>query len=559
MGGPFIYALFCRARFRSQHANPHLAGAVLSSSTTKSRTPWSRLIMNSIIAPSQTQQHPPSHPLSLKVLRSSRPTLAHLNPSNDDLNSHFTSNALILPNSIGTIYLGENFIGILSLQIEKLNHQTKSLEIKKPNLLVEIQSNESKNSFVLGSIQADNLISKDFNDPDQQSKLNNLNHSLELVVKHELNELGLHTLICTVTYEQEVDLKTSLPPSKFHYNQVPNQSHSPESADPSSLNSASLNPYLSHSIPTIVKSFKKLYKFHVLSPLSVKTKIFSPTLHHSLTLPSTINASLPRIKQNIDPISSFQVDVNDLDDGNQKSFLEVQIQNQSSQEMVFEQIKLEIDHQILHRESQNPLIIEDFHSNECNPATTKIRPGDIRQFLFKIDRKQRKDLQSSHKTQDQEKIESKKENQIKKEAGQEPIGRLEFKWNSLMGEPARLRTSTLSKMISLQDSCLEWIHRPSSVKLGKPFKVSFKLPDIFDSSRSICPILPTSSHGRLLILGPSKVLSLQQLPNLFEINYLAIQTGLIDLGKISTGNQVTDHLLNLPLHSIGFVWCSDHP
>jgi hypothetical protein len=99
---------------------------------------------------------------------------------------------LLLPEAFGTISLGETFTSSLCVNNES------ALEIIGGHLLVEIQT--ASNKIVLGEIGG------------IDSRLQP-NQILQLVVNHEIKELGQHVLACTVSYHVPPALRnSSVPP-----------------------------------------------------------------------------------------------------------------------------------------------------------------------------------------------------------------------------------------------------------------------------------------------------------------------------------------------------------
>ncbi|CAE6534080.1 unnamed protein product [Rhizoctonia solani] len=191
------------------------------------------------------------HLLALKVMRVSRPTLAaHPLPFFSDSNvlaAHSRasplslesqpldgvpstlrdlaqSQVLLLPESFGSISLGETFTSALCINNES------SHTVLGSHLQVEIQT--ASNKTPLGQIGGiDSRL-----EPGQM---------FTLVVSHEMKELGQHVLVCTAGYH--------VPPA------LRNSSIPPE--DPNN--------------PTF-RTIRKFYKFIVSNPLSVRTKVHIP-------------------------------------------------------------------------------------------------------------------------------------------------------------------------------------------------------------------------------------------------------------------------------------------
>ncbi|KAI6019617.1 DUF974-domain-containing protein [Pisolithus orientalis] len=224
------------------------------------------------------------HPLSLKVMRVSRPGLASAWEPFYSSSSSFSARStasilslqgktplpghpktlrdlshasefLALPVAFGAIQLGETFSSCICVNNEAANTNIEGVSVK-----VEMQTANSK---VLLAEVGKKLAVGDV---------------LEVVVHHEVKELGQHL---------------SSPPGLRHH--TPSGPTAEGAGDPS------------------LQGFRKYYKFVVTNPLSVKTKVHVPRSPSAL----------------LDPIER------------EKVFLEVHIQNTTQEPMWFERIDLE--------------------------------------------------------------------------------------------------------------------------------------------------------------------------------------------------------------------------
>ncbi|KAI6036882.1 DUF974-domain-containing protein [Pisolithus microcarpus] len=181
------------------------------------------------------------HLLSLKVMRVSRPGLASAWEPFYSSSSSFSAHPvtlviqrrsviyhtrpefLTLPAAFGAIQLGETFSSCLCVN----NEANTDIEGKcrLPNskvLLAEAGGTADRRKLAVGDV-------------------------LEVVVHHEVKELGQHVLACTVSYR--------LPPGFRH-------------TPPGPVAEGASDPNL--------QGFRKYYKFVVTNPLSVKTKVHLP-------------------------------------------------------------------------------------------------------------------------------------------------------------------------------------------------------------------------------------------------------------------------------------------
>lgn len=375
------------------------------------------------------------HLLSLKVLRAARPNFKHnqlhpsINPITPDSNQspiRFepipSTSTLTLPDSFGVIYLGQTFHGLLSVQYEG-NQSDSAVE----NATLKAELHTAAHKVLLDEVGP--------------CRVGFGENGLELSVKQEIKELGLHTLVCTVSYDQ---------------------------IEP--VNSQDLDPASSSPNPNgrISRNFRKLYKFQVSNPLSVKTKVLVPTStqpsSQSGPSPSTINAIFsPTIRHQL--------------------YLEVQIQNQSVQPIIFQHVKLIPPHPEADADAEETLEYVDMNldgsTNLLPTSMTRLSIGDANQFLFLV-------IQSAHPSPN-------KSIQV--------LGRLDISWYSTMGEPGRLMTNALTRKLlppplpsiptwptdkalnrfgSLKAELIVESLDYSNIIVGKPFTVRYliKLPDL---------------------------------------------------------------------------------
>ncbi|KAA1126607.1 hypothetical protein PGTUg99_029992 [Puccinia graminis f. sp. tritici] len=347
-----------------------------------------------------------AHLLSLKVLRSSPPTL---NTTTNQPTQTEIADTLSLPNSFGTIYQGEAFNGLLSLRPEQ--PRSDLIAALNPKLIVELQSSQSHIKTLIGSIHAHQL------GPASEHE------ALELLINHQITQLGLHSLICTVTYQE------------------------PPPTEPTQEEDQELTPADSQITPESepqTRSFRKLYKFQVLNPLGIKTKTYrSPSSSSSSSVleETRVLESLKKV------LAEIEADEHDYDDtalsslfdgqdrlgndgssSNETCYLEIQIQNQSSKPLLNLTLNLlpqdqNPDDQKEEEGESTTRKIEQIQLKQCARRTPtgaesdeQIMPGDIRQYAFKVSAKGRR---------------RKPENVKQYE--------LEISWTSLMGERGWVR------------------------------------------------------------------------------------------------------------------------
>ncbi|KAJ3026374.1 UNVERIFIED_CONTAM: hypothetical protein HDU68_005742 [Siphonaria sp. JEL0065] len=190
------------------------------------------------------------HALTLKVMRLSKPSLATLPSLNrssliapiDVLSNGSrgspdgspngsttaTTAALALPPSFGSLFLGETFESYLCI----VNESTKS--VPNPSIKAELQTQTQRFTLADTTTTTNTTTQNNSNSAlsANSTPIPSLSpsKSAEFLISHEIKELGPHILVCSVSYS---------------------------------------------GLDGSVKSFRKFFKFHVLNPLSVKTKVNS--------------------------------------------------------------------------------------------------------------------------------------------------------------------------------------------------------------------------------------------------------------------------------------------
>lgn len=267
--------------------------------------------------------------LNLKVMRLSRPVLlcksrvlsdsvveqglplsstSEMNES-QELNELGISHFLQLPTSFGNIYLGETFTSYLSINNDS---QTPVADV---SFKAELQTTSQR--FTLANSNSGSASPRSSQEVDPLNSQTTLlpSQSSEFIINHEIKELGIHILVCSV-----------------HYTPSPsNTSISGQQVDRER------------------KFFRKFYKFQVLNPLAVKTKVN--------TLPDNFIT------------------------------LETQIQNLCAVPMYLERMKFD----------QNPLFDFTDLNNEGQLIfgdSNLISPNDSRQYLFLLKPKLSTDLET---------------------------------------------------------------------------------------------------------------------------------------------------------------------
>ncbi|KAJ7871510.1 hypothetical protein B0H14DRAFT_3083791 [Mycena olivaceomarginata] len=329
----------------------------------------------------ETIRDGPGHLLSLKVMRVSRPALASawqpFYSSSPSFSAHSTASLLSLQG--GAPLPGH------PKTLRDLTYASELLTL--PSSFGSIQLGETFSSCLCVNNEAQveveavamkvemqtatsKVLLAEFGGPEATLAVGD---TLENVVHHEIKELGQHVLACTVTYR--------LPPGSHT---APGPAEDPN--DPA------------------LQTFRKFYKFAVTNPLSVKTKVHAPRS------PSALLSSAER----------------------EKVFLEVHIQNLTTETMWFERMRFECadgwdvaDGNLIDVEREDS---ESIFSG----STALMQPQDMRQYIYTLSRKSVTLGPVVHAP-----------------GSVIALGRLDISWRSSFGEPGRLLTSMLSRRIPL--------------------------------------------------------------------------------------------------------------
>ncbi|KAI8846295.1 hypothetical protein BC829DRAFT_398877 [Chytridium lagenaria] len=383
------------------------------------------------------------HPLSLKVMRLSRPSF-QLNPKSDllhELNSIESpedirwesaepclSQLLSLPISFGNIYLGETFSSYLCIN----NEWTGAVD----EVCIKAELQTSSQRFTLADTLSVHRQSDSFDQSQQQpTKVSLLpTQSAEFLVHHEIKELGIHILVCSVHY-------TSAGSKKY---------------------------------------FRKFYKFQVLNPLAVKTK------------------------------------VNTFQDG--RVFLEAQVQNVTGNPIYLERLRFEpsdlfdfvdMNHVLGHHETEEVFNQIDklpsiFGKANCLPSQ------DSRQYLYILNPRTKGDpIARTTPT----------------------LGKLDIVWRTLLGQAGRLQTSQLSrKPVQVELFDIFVIDVPTTILSEEAFTVKCRLRnnDLSTTQRFVISGIK-SKMSSVLLWGPAETEPME-IPALgfadFSLSFYPLLSGL---------------------------------
>ncbi|KAJ7168080.1 hypothetical protein C8R43DRAFT_983023 [Mycena crocata] len=327
------------------------------------------------------REHGPGHLLSLKVMRVSRPALATawqpFYSSSPSFSAHSTASILSLQGKTPLPGHPKTLRDLHASELLTLPSSFGAINLGEEFSSCLCVNNEAQVEIeaVAMKVEMQTVTSKvmlaEFGGPDTSLAIGD---TLENVVRHEIKELGQHVLACTVIYR--------LPPGS---RTAPGPAEDPD--DPS------------------LQTFRKFYKFSVTNPLSVKTKVHAPRS------PSALMSSAER----------------------EKVFLEVHIQNLTTETMWFERMRFEcadgwdvMDANLIDIERE-----KESHSI-FSASTALMQPQDMRQYIYILSRTSTTLAPVVHAP-----------------GTIIALGRLDISWRSSYGEPGRLLTSMLSRRIPL--------------------------------------------------------------------------------------------------------------
>ncbi|KAI9509963.1 DUF974-domain-containing protein [Russula earlei] len=329
------------------------------------------------------------HLLSLKVMRVSRPSLAStwepFYSNSPSFSAHSTASVLSLQGSnplpghpktlrdltnASTLLTLPSSFGAIQLgetfsSAVAVNNESAAM-VDSVSLRVEMQTATSKVVLVEMGGPTLGLVAGD---------------TLETAVHHEIKELGQHVLACTVSYQLPPGARR---PATSATTTVAGGSGGADTGDDVGL-----------------QTFRKFYKFAVTNPLSVKTKVHLPRS------PSALLSTEER----------------------SKVFLEVHIQNLTSEPMWFEHMIIE-PAPGWHVQDAN--VLSDSQGSLFSGAMAMFQPQDTRQYIYILNEVNPSAIPVQHAP-----------------GTVLALGRLDISWRSSFGEPGRLLTSMLSRRIPL--------------------------------------------------------------------------------------------------------------
>ncbi|CAH8594456.1 unnamed protein product [Heterobilharzia americana] len=448
------------------------------------------------------------------------------------------SELLGLPHSSRSAYLGETFSAHVNLHNESnqicynvelkvaLHNRTELITLPvSPTLsgvsippVLRNSSSSQESSNVRTGINPTNGV-----DGDGVLDLHP-GQSLNAVISHELKELGIHNLRCTVSYFQ----------TNTH-------GKSEASSHVAAYESPRLTSGLS-SRDTVKRepiTFQRLYRFSVTKPLDVQKKFSIVDIDRSL-------------------------------------LMETQIQNLTATPIVLERVLFEPNPQF----SVNDLNNLQFGRKSLSNTTPTyyhyyyLQPNDVQQFVYRLmptttnplpymNSSTISSLAMSSSLPNPVQVSSMTNHQLSISAGC-----LDITWRSVMGERGRLQTSPLKyELPTIGDIQLKASSLPPTVTTERPFKMKFELVNCSKTNLDLVLNLQSTQSCMSSIKANSptneeEVISSDN-KQIFVLNSSVNQTGLPaivwlgrtrqHLGKLSPG-QCIPFELNLMATSPGLHW-----
>ncbi|KAJ3024226.1 hypothetical protein HKX48_004499 [Thoreauomyces humboldtii] len=381
------------------------------------------------------------------------------------------SDLLTLPSSFGNIYLGETFSSYLCVNNESLA-AAQDVGIK-----AELQTGSQR--FVLADTLTPAPAPLRGAPVDQTPTRVPLlpTQSAEFVIHHEIKELGVHILVCSVHYT------TNAGERRF---------------------------------------FRKFYKFQVLNPLSVKTK------------------------------------VNSLYDG--KIFLEAQVQNAAAEPMSVERMRFDptdlfhftdLNHVIPRSTSEDPAsplppttgrsVAAGLVVGASEDGSIYLNPQDTRQYLYMLQPKRPHDPVARTTP---------------------TLGKLDIMWRTHLGQTGRLQTSQLSRKVPVADPYdLELLSTPVKILAEHPFAISVRVHNNLATET-----LRLTLHGvkskmsSVLLMGPSET-ACGNVPPLghvdVELNLFPLLAGLHKVAGFRLSDLVSGTSREIDNLTEVYVWQAD--
>ncbi|KAJ3128668.1 hypothetical protein HK098_003875 [Nowakowskiella sp. JEL0407] len=395
---------------------------------------------------------------------------------NESLLRSFTiPNLLSLPSSFGNIYLGELFSSFICVNNES------SIPVLDVGVKCELQTATQR--FTLCDTLAivppgNNNISTTSSSSSSVSSTTNGNvtspvsprsgsgrvsllpsQSQEFLVSHDLKELGIHVLVCSIHYT---------PSRTVPINNAAN------------ANSTTTNNTIATAPDR--KFFRKFFKFQVLNPISVKTKINSVKGENVVLEVQICNLSgtdmcLERMKFDSDGWDVRELNENFFE-GDNGFAKKTKAKKDSKKDGIYvEDIDCE----------KKDLVVDGEESENSQNSTKKdgifgkytyLKPNDLRQYLYYLTPAM---VSSPPLTN---------------------LGKLDILWRTQFGLPGRLQTSQLShKQVTVDPYTVSVLSIPPKITAEDPFSLKCQVENNFSEIIKIVVVGVKNKMSSVLLVG----------------------------------------------------------
>lgn len=456
-----------------------------------------------------------AHSLSLKIIRLSKPSLSISSPCppilpdsepwadyarsvhlpgtpESSLRDLALSDLLVLPAHFGNIYLGETFSAFVSVNNESLDR------VVDVTIKAELQTTSQRFSLVDTSLAGGGSLNQG-KLPTGSPKLSlDPGKTAEFVLSHEIKELGIHILVCSVHYTVTGGPLT--PGSRPEDNK---------------------------------KFFRKFYKFQVQNPLSVKTKVHS--LVDGRVFLETQIQNIMTGPMHLDRMRFEPAELFSFVDMNSRSVVPEDRQSPAKPMSSLPLTQLSTLSRSSSVRDQNlpteptksvpgsPMMSPNQDSGEI--FGSYLGPQDTRQYLFLL---VPKPDPSSPGTL----------NPLVRSTPN--LGKLDIIWSTQMGQTGRLQTSQLTRKVPTsvlsEPFELSVISQPASILVEEPFTLKCRLKNHHGSeSLRIKIVLDKSQMKHVLFRGLSEH-ALGNVPPLsfvdFDLEFFPLYSGLFKISGL---------------------------
>ena len=361
--------------------------------------------------------------LSLNVLRLSKPSLVSTNqhyyapdlssssaldaaqaldpltnPVSTPIQLYGLSSCFTLPSSFGNIYLGETFSCFISVGNEG------DVVVRDVGVKVEIQvgNNRMVLSDTVGTLGSSTTATPVTPNPALQPKRVSLipGQTTSFLISHEIKDLGTHILVCSVHY----------------------------------------------TLAGERKYFRKFFKFQVLNPLAVKTKVH------------TVNNKEGEVV-----------------------LMEVQVQNTTTTQLTFSQLKFEPSDVFMFTDL-NTMDEQGVKKSIFESETLDIK--ETRQMLYLLTPKPGLEAQAKEKQE---------------------LGKLDIVWRICMADIGKLQTAQLTRKLSVPTPFnVAVLSRPEEVYAEDVFSITFRVKNLLNDKARLSLVAVKNKMGSILIQGTSE-------------------------------------------------------